>query len=196
MGYLSHHENMTHDWLLEDRADQARDRLIDTAATLIRERGIDAFDINELAHRAHCSRATVYRHVGGKKHIVEAVLARSSVHVVDAVMTHTSHMRGSARSITAIHVALQELRGDSVLRRLLQSRQLPSIVPAALGSPAVTRAAAELLGLDPDDDAGAQWAIRGFISLVLWPMTTDHEDAAIDALVAGLSRVTPTPSKV
>ncbi|QTI67264.1 TetR/AcrR family transcriptional regulator [Gordonia polyisoprenivorans] len=179
---------MTHDWILEDnRADQARDRLIDKAATLIRERGIDALDINELAHRAHCSRATVYRHVGGKKHIVEAVLARSSVRVVNAVTTHTSHMSGSARSVTAIHVALRELRDDSVLRHLLQSRQLQSIVSAAVGSPAVTRAAAELLGLDPNDETGTQWAIRGFISLVLWPMSADHEHAAVDALVAGLT---------
>lgn len=178
---------MTQDWLLEDhRSRQAQERLIDRATTLIRDRGIDAFDVNELAHRAHCSRATVYRHVGGKTQIIDAVLARSSAHVVDAVTTQTAHMNGSSRSVTAIRVALREIRDDSVLRRLLQSRHLQSIMPAAVQSPAVTRAAAELLGLDSNDSAGAQWAIRGFIALVLWPMSIDHEHAAIDALVAGL----------
>ena len=55
------------DWLVGgDRRAIAAERIYDVATDLIAKRGFAAFDIDALAARAHCSRATIYRHVGGK----------------------------------------------------------------------------------------------------------------------------------
>ena len=47
--------------------------------------GLDAFDVDSLAARVHCSRATIYRHVGGKAEIRDAVLVRAAARIVATV---------------------------------------------------------------------------------------------------------------
>lgn len=170
----------------EDRSDRARALLVDAATAMIRQNGVDRFDINELARRAHCSRATVYRHIGGKAAIIEAVLTASSAQVTAQVVDLTHHLRGRERAVTAVEVALREIRRDRVTQQLLTSRRLQGAVPAALTSPAITEMAIALLGLDAGDVAGAQWVIRAFLALAVWPMPAEHESAAVRALVAGL----------
>ncbi|MDF6103516.1 helix-turn-helix domain containing protein [Gordonia hongkongensis] len=180
---------MAHDWLLDEhRSDRARDRLIAAAAVLIRRNGVDNFDINELARGAHCSRATVYRHVGGKKAIIDAVLAASSIRITTTVAARTARLQGAERSVAAITVALQEVRRDRVIQQLLASQRFFSTAPEALASPAITEAAITLLGLAERDIAQAQWIIRGFMALATWPMPPEQESAAVDALVGGVMR--------
>ncbi|MBE7159778.1 MAG: TetR/AcrR family transcriptional regulator [Williamsia herbipolensis] len=176
--------------MADDRSDRARALLVDTATTLLRQNGVDRFDINELARRAHCSRATVYRHIGGKTAIIEAVLTVSSTHVTAQVVELTAHLRGRERAAAAVQVALREIRRDPVTQQLLASRRLHSAVPAALTSPAVTGMAITLLGLEAEDVAGAHWVIRAFLALAVWPMPAEHEAAAVRALVAGLEGLT------
>ncbi|WP_317451435.1 TetR/AcrR family transcriptional regulator [Gordonia jinghuaiqii] len=76
------------------------------AAALIAKSGLDAFDIDELTRRAHCSRATVYRHAGAKGALVEAVLASTSEPVLGAIRAATTGMTGPQRARTAIVAAL------------------------------------------------------------------------------------------
>ena len=185
--YLSHHEIVTRDWLVDDdRADRARERLLGEAAAMIRQNGVDRFDINELARRAHCSRATVYRHVGGKDAIIEAVLTISSATVTTAVAERIAGLSGRERGVVAIAAALREIRADTLTRQLLTSRRLQSAVPAAVASPTIIGIAIELMGLESGDVVSAQWLIRGFLALALWPLPPDHEATAVRALVAGV----------
>ncbi|MBE7160042.1 MAG: TetR/AcrR family transcriptional regulator [Williamsia herbipolensis] len=178
---------MTRDWLVDDdRADRARERLLGEAAAMIRQNGVDRFDINELARRAHCSRATVYRHVGGKDAIIEAVLTISSATVTTAVAERIAGLSGRERGVVAIAAALREIRADTLTRQLLTSRRLQSAVPAAVASPTIIGIAIELMGLESEDVVSAQWVIRGFLALALWPMAPDHEATAVRALVAGV----------
>ena len=67
------------DWLVGgDRRTVATERIYDAATDLITREGPDAFDIDTLAARVHCSRATIYRYVGGKAEIRDAVVARAA----------------------------------------------------------------------------------------------------------------------
>ena len=67
------------DWLFDDGRHVAAVERIYTAATdMIYRDGMDAFNVDALAAQTHCSRATIYRYVGGKKDIREAVLARAA----------------------------------------------------------------------------------------------------------------------
>ena len=75
-----------HDWLVgEDRRAAGAERIYTAAMDLVIRDGIDALDIDVLAARVHCSRATIYRHAGGKAEIRDAVLARAAARIVDTV---------------------------------------------------------------------------------------------------------------
>ena len=94
------------DWLVGgDRRSVASDRIYAAATDLIARDGLDAFDIDALAKRVHCSRATVYRYAGGKAEIRDAVLARVALRIVDSVRETVADLTGPERVVTAITVA-------------------------------------------------------------------------------------------
>ena len=67
------------DWLFHGgRRATATERIYAMATELIVRDGFDALSVDALAARTHCSRATIYRYVGGKKDIRDAVLARTA----------------------------------------------------------------------------------------------------------------------
>ena len=95
------------DWLVGgDRRTAAAERIYAAATDLIARDGMDAFDIDALASRVHCSRATIYRCAGGKRQIRDAVMERSAARIVDAVRLAVDGLSGAERIVTAITVAL------------------------------------------------------------------------------------------
>ena len=56
---------MANDWLVGDRHGAAAERIYAAATALIARDGLENFDMAELQATVHCSRATLYRHVGG-----------------------------------------------------------------------------------------------------------------------------------
>ena len=106
---------MSEDWLVgSDRRAAAADRIYSAATDLIARDGVDALDIDVLATRIHCSRATIYRHVGGKAAIQDAVLARAAAQIVDSVRVAVDGLSGAERIVTAITVALGRIRSVRV----------------------------------------------------------------------------------
>lgn len=186
---MSHTETVGYDWLIDGkRSDVARDRLIACAAELIARRGVAEFDINDLARHAHCSRATVYRHAGGRTAVIESVLMTASAHIVTAVRTATAGLDGRNRASVAISVALRELRQDRVIRQFLRSGHLITMAPTAIISDTVATLAAELIGIDPSDTTSTEFAVRSFMTLLLWPADPVEENRLIDSIVAGIDR--------
>ncbi|MBA4022685.1 MAG: TetR family transcriptional regulator [Gordonia sp.] len=179
---------MSNDWLVgSDRSDAARERLFGIAAKLIAERGVDRFDLNELATRSHCSRATIYRHTGGKRQLVETVFIRTSARITSAVEQAVTGRTGADRARTAIAIALREIRGDRVASQFIQARDVLSGARTACRSPAIAAIAAELIGLDPGDSNRSSLAVRTFLALLLFPPADSADEAnLVDALAAGL----------
>lgn len=179
---------MTNDWLIgSSRADTARRRLIEVAGRLIAERGIDRFDLAELAQRAHCSRATIYRHTGGKKQLIEAVFLITSTRITEQVRLAVADTAGPERARIAITVALNAIRSDAIARQFVGSRAVVEGARTVTQSPVLAAIAAELIGLDPDDTIGASMAVRSFLALVLWPPANNADEPfLIDAMVSGL----------
>lgn len=179
---------MAHDWLVgPSRSDSARERLRAIAGELIAEHGIDRFDINELADRAHCSRATIYRHTGGKKQLVEAVFLHISTRITDTIRCAVADSTGPGRIRTAFTVALREIRADPIARQFPQSRNVIDSAQFAVRSPAVSAVAADLFGLDPADTIHTTLIVRSFLTLLVWP-PEDRADEPhlIDTLATGL----------
>ncbi|BBZ10460.1 TetR/AcrR family transcriptional regulator [Mycobacterium branderi] len=158
------------DWVVGgDRRRVAAERIYAAATELIVRKGLDAFDIDALAAHVHCSRATIYRYAGGKAQIRDAVLMRMAARIVDTVRRAVDGLSGSERMITAITVALEEIRSDP-MRRLM----LDSTTAADLGdlhsSPMLAHLAADLTGITDDDSQAAQWIVRVVMSLAYWPI--------------------------
>src|SRR6202012_5262949 len=110
------------DWLVGRRRQEAApERIYAVATDLAAREGLDALTIDALAARVHCSPATVYRHAGGKAKIRDEVLIRAASRIVDGVRRAVDHLTGSERIVTAITVALTEIRSDPLGQLMLVS---------------------------------------------------------------------------
>ncbi|HEX4557634.1 MAG TPA: TetR/AcrR family transcriptional regulator [Mycobacterium sp.] len=157
------------DWLFDGgRRALATERIYATATELIYRDGIDAFNVDALAARTHCSRATIYRYVGGKKDIRDAVLARAATRIIEIVRASVEGRTGSERVLTAIEVAVAEIRADPAGQLFLHSARGGGW-SWLTASPAVADFASELAGLAGNDASAAQWIVRMVMSLLFWP---------------------------
>jgi AcrR family transcriptional regulator len=157
------------DWVVGgDRRTAAANRIYAAATDLVVRDGLDAFDIDTLAARVHCSRATIYRYAGGKAQIRDAVLMRLAARIVDAVRRAVDGLTGPERVVAAITVALEQIRSDPI-RRLMIGASTPPDLSDLPSSPVLGRLAADLTGIT-DDPQAAQWIVRVVLSLAYWPI--------------------------
>ncbi|GFG70601.1 TetR/AcrR family transcriptional regulator [Mycolicibacter senuensis] len=168
------------DWLIgRDRHSEGAERIYTAAADLMSRQGYDAFNVDALAARVHCSPATIYRHVGGKSAIRDAVLSRQAERILDSVREAIVGLTGSERIVTATTVALQRMRADP-LAKIMSSMTGPPGSGWLTDSPVIARFATEMVGADNPDPLAAQWLIRVFLALWYWPLGDgDAEKAAI-----------------
>lgn len=163
------------DWLIGgDRRAVAAERIYDAATDLIAREGLDGFDIDRLAERVHCSRATIYRYAGGKAEIRDVVLARAAAGIVETVRAAVEKLSGPERVVTAITVALRRIRSDPLSQLMISSVRGADAATWLTASPLLAGFAADLSGLTDGDRQAAQWIIRVVLSLVYWPV--DDED--------------------
>lgn len=157
------------DWVVGgDRRAAAADRIYAAATELVIRKGFDAFDIETLASQVHCSRATIYRYAGGKAQIRDAVLMRLSAGIIDTVRHAVDGVSGPERVVTAITVALEQIRSDPMRRLMLTSSNSPELRELH-SSPMLGHLAAELTGITDADPQAAQWIVRLVVSLAYWP---------------------------
>ncbi|BBX69533.1 TetR/AcrR family transcriptional regulator [Mycolicibacterium psychrotolerans] len=160
----------TNDWLVGDRRAAAAERIYAAATELIARDGVEAFDIAALEARVHCSRATIYRRVGGKAQIRDAVLARNAERIVDAVRSAVDGMSGPDRVVTAVTVALERIRADPLGQALITSMRAAAEMAWIVDSPQPAAIAADLTGIAEEDELASQWIVRVVLSLLYWPV--------------------------
>jgi AcrR family transcriptional regulator len=173
------------DWLVGgDRRAAATERIYAAATEMITREGPDGFDIDTLAKRVHCSRATVYRYAGGKAEIRDAVITRSAARIVEAVRQSVENMSGRERVVTAIVVALRLIRADPLYRLMIDPVRSGEMAWLT-GSPLLVEFAAELTGLTDGDAQAAHWVVRIVLSLMYWPVGDDEaEQQLVERFVA------------
>jgi AcrR family transcriptional regulator len=165
------------DWLVGgDRRTAAAERIYAAATDLFAHDGMDAFDIDTLATRVHCSRATIYRHAGGKAEIRDAVVTRTAARIVDTVRRAVDGLSGSERIVTAILVALGQIRSDPLGQLMLHSIRGGQEMAWLTESPVVADLAVDINGLTDDDPQAGQWIVRVVLSMLYWPV----ENAGIE----------------
>jgi AcrR family transcriptional regulator len=165
------------DWLVGgDRRAAAVERIYAAATDLIARKGMDAFDIDALAARVHCSRATVYRYAGGKADIRDAVLTRAAGRIIDAVRSDVEQLNGPDRVTTAIIVALKRIRSDPLGQLMIGSISVSDEISWLTASPLLAGFATDIAGLTDGDQQAAQWLVRVVLSLMYWPAADDDAE--------------------
>ncbi|APE35038.1 TetR family transcriptional regulator [Nocardia mangyaensis] len=158
------------DWLAGgDRRALAIDRIERAALALFLDRGIDSVKTEDIAAAAGCSRATLYRYVGGKPRIVRAVMVRAAGNVVARVEAAIDPVPPSRRPVEAILAAVAALRADPVLRQWLIRHRSADTDDFLANAPELGRIATTLTSIAPDD-AAASWIVRVVLSLLTWPL--------------------------
>ena len=164
------------DWLVGgDRREIAVERIYAAATDMITREGLDTFDIDRLAKRVHCSRATIYRYVGGKAEIRDAVVARTASRIIETVRQTVDTMSGPERVVTAITFALKLIRADPVYQLMIGPVRANEMVWLT-GSPLLASFATDLTGLTDSDPQAAHWVVRVFLSLMYWPAGDDETE--------------------
>ncbi|MBX7453987.1 TetR/AcrR family transcriptional regulator [Mycolicibacterium sp. 3033] len=167
---------MAGNWVVGgDHGAAAAERIYRGASDLVRAEGLNALDIDRLAAQLHCSRATIYRHAGGKAHIRDVVLIRLAAGIVDAVRHQVEALDGPQRVVTAITVALEQIRSDDI-RRMLLSESNTATIGDLHESPLLGRLAAELTGITNQDNEAAQWLVRIVMSFVQSPPSSSQTE--------------------
>src|SRR5205807_7320035 len=101
------------EWALgTDRNAAAREHILCAASDLVSRNGFEAFTIDALAAKLHCSPATVYRRAGGKAAIFEALISRFSERIAHLVNEEIADLSGTDRVVGAILVGLEHMRAE------------------------------------------------------------------------------------
>ncbi len=158
------------DWLVGgDRHAVGAERIYEAAAELISRDGLDAFDMDALAARLHCSRATIYRHAGGKAVIRDVIIAGAAHRIVDTVREVVDGLTGPDRVLTAISTALAQIRSDPLSRLVIATGHVASATTQLTDSPVLASLARDLAGLTDEEHTAAEWIVRVVLSLLFWP---------------------------
>lgn len=154
------------DWLTGDRSSAAERRILAAAEQLFWQRGLHAVTVEAVARRAGCSRATLYRHVGGRQALVDAALAAGAGRVVRNVEAAVADVPAEERATAAVLATVEAIRDDRAIRDWLARPS--SGGDDELGrSRVVGETVARLTGVD--DPIGREVVFRTVLALVLWP---------------------------
>jgi AcrR family transcriptional regulator len=172
-------EDIREDWVVGgDRRTAAAERIYTAAVDLVLREGLDALDVDSLAERVHCSRATIYRYAGGKAQIRDAVLVRIAAGITDTVRREVDGLSGPERVVRAISVALQQIRSNPIRRLMMTSSKAPELSDLH-SSPVLSALAAELTGITDDDPAAALWIVHVVLSMAYLPLGNEQIEAEI-----------------
>ncbi|WP_205872929.1 TetR/AcrR family transcriptional regulator [Mycobacterium camsae] len=171
------------DWLVGgDRRAAAAERIYEAAIDMMARSGINELDLDELARRVHCSRSTIYRYVGGKTQIRDAVVARVATRITTSVRSQVESMVGAERVTTAILATVRAIRSEPLCRLMIASIRGGTREVAWLAQlPFLEESAAELAGLPRGNPAPAEWAVRVVLSLMYWPAESDEAERQLVA---------------
>lgn len=152
--------------------------IVRAATEAVADCGLNGLSMDDVAVRAGCSRATVYRRVGGKDAIRDAVLDHATDRITSSVAHAVAHLAGDERVVQAIVASLDMIRGDAVSAALLTGAAAGETVSSAL----ITRfsaTVAAVAGLDPTDGVSCEMVVRATLSLLCWPAADRSTELAI-----------------
>ncbi len=121
--------------------------------------------VDGVAERAGCSRATLYRYVGGKAAMRDGVMARSAAAVATEVSAAVASLTGTPRVVEAILVSVRAIRADAAVGDGLIAVRATGTDNDVTSSKPLGDTAIELAGLDAGEET-SQWVVRIVLALL------------------------------
>lgn len=175
---------MSRDWLSDDRADLAAERILDAAAALFAERGVTAVGMGDIAKAAGCSRATLYRYFDNRHAVRLAFVHRETRRIAARVVEQVVDIADpTERLVAAMLGAVTEVRADPMLIAWFRTGESGPAGAISQDSEVIESIAAGLFaptGLsDPERSRLARWLTRIIVSLLSSPGRDDEDERAM-----------------
>jgi AcrR family transcriptional regulator len=162
------------------------DSVLDAAARRLASHGIAGTTVDDVAAEAGVSRATVYRYIGGKNEIVQAVIGREAEEVLTRVATMISSSTTAETAIAkAVSTALVAIAGNPLLARLTSTDLRESLRFITIDSPLLVDRAVSTLSTAmraaPEltvDERTVEQAVEESTRFVLLHLTTPRRDGS------------------
>lgn len=182
---------------------ELRDRILDAAAQVLREKGPGHRLITSIAERAEVSRPTLYRHFPERSDLYDSLLRVEMERVVEDVVLR-AHQTNSPRDdyVDMVVDLVTEAREHEALKAILaghpeiMASHLPRVLPIVLeiGEPRLAPVLAEgaAAGRWPDIDTrvAISWTVRMITSLITMPLPDDSGPRELRSTVESLLDVT------
>jgi AcrR family transcriptional regulator len=171
---------------LAEDVDPGVEQVLDAALAQFEDLGIRRSTIEDIARRAGIDRVTVYRRVGSKDDVIQAVITREARKLIDHVTSTTAPLETlEDRIATGFATAIVQVRTNALFNRMLAlegDTVLPRLTTHAAPLLTIGIAAAVMLLeqaqtdrlLDPiaDPHAVAEILVRLVLSFILTPQGT------------------------
>lgn len=169
---------MTDQYLSRTEHSRVVVQILHAATQAVSDHGLDGLIMDDVAVRAGCSRATVYRRVGGKDAIRDAVLEEAITRVTALVARAVAELEGRERLSRVIVASLDTIRADPVSSALLTGPAAGESASTALITK-FTDTVAETAGLDLGDVIACELLSRVTLALLCWPAVDRATELAI-----------------
>jgi AcrR family transcriptional regulator len=161
------------DWLRDERALAGAERLLDAAGACFAERGVAATGMADVARRAGCSRATLYRYFASRDELRLAFVHREARRIGAGVAADVAGLDDPVeRTVAAVESALRQVRADPTLAAWFTAGDAGLAAALGQGSDVIHGLAAAFFGApDEGDDARRRsaWLVRVILSLLTVP---------------------------
>lgn len=144
-------------------------RILDAAARLFAERGVNAVGMGEVARAAGCSRATLYRYFADRRELHRAFVHREARRIGALVAAETDDVA------EAVLGALRHVRAAPELLAWFGAADAGTTAELAQSSEVIESLGLSLVG-DPD---AARWLVRVIVSLLIVPGRDEVEERAL-----------------
>ncbi len=150
-------------------------RILDAAARLFAERGVNAVGMGEVARAAGCSRATLYRYFADRHELHRAFVHREARRIGALVAAETGDIGDASDVGAAVLAAVRHVRGAPELLAWFGAADAGTTAELAQSSEVIESLGLSLVG-DPD---AARWLVRVVVSLLLVPGRDEAEERAL-----------------
>ncbi|GAA1778012.1 TetR/AcrR family transcriptional regulator [Nocardioides hankookensis] len=157
------------------KIDQA-ERILDAAAELFADHGVNAVGMGEIARAAGCSRATVYRYFEDRHALHLAFVRREARRIGVRVSVETAPLRDPTDRLTgAILTAVRLVREAPALLAWFGSADVATTAALAQSDEVIESLGFRAVG----DHETAQWLVRVIVSLLIVPGRDDADEWAM-----------------
>jgi AcrR family transcriptional regulator len=181
--------------LAERRSGIAADAILDAAAELFTQQGVDSVGMNDIARAVGCSRPTLYRYFENRRALLLAFVHRETHRIAAHIAERTAELEDPQERLTAaIMTAVESVRATPTVTAWFELGDGTLAAELAQSSSVISSFGRLFLVDDSDDqlDLKVQWAIRAIISLLTVPAASSEMERALVSRVLVPTLLAPT----